>query len=93
MKRIKLPYFFVAAFALTVPLAGCMHGDSGSAANDKTEQQIETLTDENEVCPDGDCKNSECPDGNCPVSPLPEHRGHAHGRGHGRVKPLPCPRG
>lgn len=66
MKRIKLLLIATCALTLALPLAGCMHGDSGNA-NNGVEQKIETQMDENEDCPDGECPDDkDCPDGKCP---------------------------
>ena len=72
---------------LAVPLAGCMHGDSGNAATPDVDQRIETQLEENEGCPDGKCPedkdgkveklpenrngNDKCPDGKCPAKRPP----------------------
>lgn len=83
MKRIKLLLIATTALTLAMPLAGCMRGDSGNAATPDVDQRIETLSEENEGCPDGKCprndsKDGECPDGKCPekiggnVDKLPE---------------------
>lgn len=83
MKRIKLLLIATTALTLALPLAGCMHGDSGNADNKGVEQRIETQMDENGNCPDGECPRSDskdgkcpdkddCPDGNC--DKLPENR-------------------
>ncbi len=90
------------ALTLALPLAGCMHGDSGNATTPDVDQRIETQMEENEDCPDGKCpdgkcdgkvdklpedRNGKCPDGNCPAKLLPPHNGR-----NGRIAPMPRPK-
>ena len=49
-----------------MPIAGCMHGDSGNATTPDVDQRIETQMDENEGCPDSECPRRDSKDGNCP---------------------------
>ncbi len=75
---------------LAMPLAGCMHGDSGNAATPDVDQKIETQMDENGDCPDGKCPEKDgkdCPDGNC--DKLPEDRNGKCPDGKCPAKPLP----
>ena len=79
---------------LAMPLAGCMHAESGNAERQGVEQKIVTQTEDNGDCPDGKCpdKDDECPDGKCPKKDrscpdgkCPERRLPPIGR-HGRGK-------
>lgn len=98
MKRIKLLLIATCALTLAIPLAGCMHGDSGNAATHDVDQSIETQLEENQDCPDGKCPGN---DGKCPeskdgnVDKLPEDGGKCPAKRlpprlrHGHAVPLP----